>query len=404
VGEFVVTDPPNNHAGRSPKELEVLIAGAGVAGLEAAFALRDLAGDHVCLSIIAPTDEFVYRPMSVAEPFAAGRAQHYRLAALADAANATLLHDALVRVDVPQRRALTSAGAELTYDALLICLGATVHTRYKHATTVDDAHLDDLLHGLVQDIEGGSIQRLAFVVPSPMPWPLPVYELALMAAERAWERQTDLAITVLTPEKAPLAIFGPEVSRDLTSLLTERKIEIVTSAQCEVPDAKTVLSYPGDRRLEVDRVVALPELRGPSIPGLPFDNSGFVPIDNHTAVMNVEHVWAAGDATDFPIKHGGVSAQMVSCAQVRADTRRCAPNRKEPASIARPLLWGATCRDRHARARRLASEDRGEVPRPASRLSDPHDVRSRSADGGSGDVTRDRWTTRRIQGISRRQR
>jgi sulfide:quinone oxidoreductase len=379
VGEFVVTDPPNNHAGRSPKELEVLIAGAGVAGLEAAFALRDLAGDHVCLSIIAPTDEFVYRPMSVAEPFAAGRAQHYRLAALADAANATLLHDALVRVDVPQRRALTSAGAELTYDALLICLGATVHTRYKHATTVDDAHLDDLLHGLVQDIEGGSIQRLAFVVPSPMPWPLPVYELALMAAERAWERQTDLAITVLTPEKAPLAIFGPEVSRDLTSLLTERKIEIVTSAQCEVPDAKTVLSYPGDRRLEVDRVVALPELRGPSIPGLPFDNSGFVPIDNHTAVMNVEHVWAAGDATDFPIKHGGVSAQMaVTSAQAIAASIGWSVVRRFVPTLDGVLLTGKNPRQLRGRssgglpAGIVTLERDGSPPKIAAKYLAPH--------------------------------
>jgi sulfide:quinone oxidoreductase len=288
----------------------VLIAGGGVAGLENALALRELAGDRVQLTILAPTDEFVYRPTSVAEPFSSGWAQRYRLAELADAAGASLVQDALVQVDVAGQQVLTAEGAELSYDALVMCLGASAHARYDHVITVDDAHMDDLLHGLVQDIEGGYVHRLAFVVPSPMPWPLPVYELALMASERAWDMQAELSITVLTPEPAPLAIFGPEASRELSRLLTERKIEVMTSVQCEIPAAKTIWIHPGDRSLEVDSIVALPELRGPATIGLPCDSSGFIPIDQFAAVSGVEHVWAAGDATNFPLKHGGVSAQM----------------------------------------------------------------------------------------------
>jgi sulfide:quinone oxidoreductase len=310
-----MTDPQDTSAtpGRTER-FEVLIAGGGVAGLEAAFALREFAGERVGISILTPTDEFAYRPMSVAEPFTSGWAEHYPLAPLAAAAGATLVQDALVQVDVSQQQVLTAGGAELSYDALLICLGTTVHKRYEHATLVDDARMDELLHGLVQDIEGGYVHTLAFVVPSPMPWPLPVYELALMASERAWDMQTDLSITVLTPEKAPLAIFGAEVSLALSHLLTERKIEVVTSAECDVPKAKTVRIHPGDRTLEVDRIVALPELRGPAIIGLPSDIGGFIPIDEYAAVTGVKRVWAAGDATDYPVKHGGVSAQMADTA------------------------------------------------------------------------------------------
>jgi sulfide:quinone oxidoreductase len=310
-----MTDLQNtNAASDRTGRFKVLIAGAGVAGLEAAFALRELAGDRVALSILAPADEFVYRPMSVAEPFTSGWAQHFPLAPLADAAGATLVRDALVQVDVTNQQVRTAGGAELSYDALLVCLGASVRKRYDHATTVDDVDMDDLLHGLVQDIEGGYVHRLAFVVPTPMPWPLPVYELALMASERAWDMQTDLAITVLTPETAPLAIFGPNVSLELGRLLAERKIDVVTSAQCDIPEAKTIRIHPGDRSLEVDRIVALPELDGPAIIGLPSDGAGFIPVDEYAGVTDVRRVWAAGDATDYPIKHGGVSAQMADTA------------------------------------------------------------------------------------------
>ena len=58
---------------------KVVIAGGGVAGLEAAFALREHAGAAVDLTLLAPATEFVYRPMNVREPFAYAAAQSYPL-------------------------------------------------------------------------------------------------------------------------------------------------------------------------------------------------------------------------------------------------------------------------------------------------------------------------------------
>jgi sulfide:quinone oxidoreductase len=130
--------PSSNAAPGEEHRFKVLIAGGGVAGLEAAFALRKLAGDRVELSILAPTDEFVYRPMSISEPFSSGWAQHYQLASLADAAGATLLHDTLTEVDVARQKVLTASGVQLSYDALIVCLGTTSEQRYEHATTMDD--------------------------------------------------------------------------------------------------------------------------------------------------------------------------------------------------------------------------------------------------------------------------
>lgn len=294
--------------------LKVLIAGGGVAGLEAAFALRDIADEQVDVTLISPNQEFVYRPLSIGEPFSSSHADRYALAPLAEAAGAELLCGALDRVDTDRRVAYTTEGTELAYDALLVALGATPHPLFEHATNFDDALMDELLHGLVQDIEGGFVHRLAIVVPGPMPWPFPAYELALMASEQAWSTQVEMDITLLTAELMPLEAFGSQISRSVSELLAERRIETVTSAYCEMPQSQLVIVHPGGREITAQRVVALPQLRGPALAGLPQDGGGFIPVDEHGRVRRVDRVWAAGDATDVPIKHGGVAAQLADTA------------------------------------------------------------------------------------------
>jgi sulfide:quinone oxidoreductase len=332
--------------GQQDDRFEVVIAGGGVAGLEAAFALRELAGERVSTTLIAPIDEFVYRPMAVGEPFRCGWAHHYPLADLAAQAGARLVRDSLAEVDPERQVVHTSSGATLDYDALVVCAGASLHDRYEHATTVDDARMDGLLHGLVQDVEEGYVKRLAVVIPSPMPWPLPAYEIALMCSERAWDMQTEMAVTVLTPEDAPLGVFGREASAAFGQLLAERDVEVVTSAYCEMPEANTVEIHPAGVTRRFDRVVALPELRGPALSGLPHDRNGFVPVDEYGRVRHVEHVWAAGDGTDFPIKHGGVAAQLAdTVARSIASTRgSCAQPRPFEPELEGVLLTGGTPR------------------------------------------------------------
>jgi sulfide:quinone oxidoreductase len=184
-----------------------------------------------------------------------------------------------------------------------------------HALTLDDRRLDEQLHGLIQDVEGGYVRTLAFLVPTAAPWPLPIYELALMTARRAYDMNTELSISLLTPEDAPLAIFGQAVSQAVERLLEQHGILTVPSAHCETPAPGEVTVHPGGRRLYVDRVVALPELVGPSVPGVPTRHArGFISVDEHCKVRGMERVYAAGDAIKFPVKHGGIAAQQADVA------------------------------------------------------------------------------------------
>src|SRR6266487_3047171 len=86
----------------------VLIAGGGVAGLEAVLALRALAPDLVSVELAAPEPTFSYRPLAVAEPFGRGRVHDFDLAAFA-----------------AERRAFFGTGESATYDALLVACGTS---------------------------------------------------------------------------------------------------------------------------------------------------------------------------------------------------------------------------------------------------------------------------------------
>ncbi len=194
--------------------------------------------------------------------------------------------------------------------------------------TVDDRRLDELLHGLIQDIEEGYVRHVAFVAPPRMAWPLPLYELALMSATRAYDMNIELTVTLLTPEEAPLRVFGEGASRGVLELLGKHRVEVIASARCEIPQSGRIVikpghrelaagrpgASPGQRVLTVDRIVALPELHGPAVRGLPTALNGFIPVDGHCQVRGVERVFAAGDATDYAIKHGGIAAQQADAA------------------------------------------------------------------------------------------
>ena len=293
----------------------VLVAGGGVAALEAILALRELAGDRASVTLLAPGDEFVYRPLRVSEPFAYPGARRYPLDEIARDLGVERIADAFKWLDAPAGVVHTEAGAALSYDALLLALGGRMHPAFTHGLTIDDRILDEQLHGLIQDVEGGYVRSVAFVAPSPMPWPLPMYELAMMTAHRAYEMQTDVSVTIATPEDAPLAIFGSTVSDAVARLLDDAGIATITSAHSAVPAPGRVAIHPGGRALDVDRIVALPRLYGPSAPGVPGGApGGFIPIDRHCRVCGLENVFAAGDATDFAIKHGGIAAQQADTA------------------------------------------------------------------------------------------
>jgi sulfide:quinone oxidoreductase len=279
----------------------VVIAGGGIAAVEALLRLNRLAGDELEVTMLAPAKELRYRPLAVQEPFAAPGARRYPLSSIALANGADLVADSVEWLDADGQVVHTAGGQKLRYDALLLAYGARSVPASDDAITFDDANADETFLGIVRGIEGGYMTAVDLVVPEGPVWSLPVYELALQTADRAYESGfDDVAITVITPERGPLEVFGEAVSSAVRNVLADARVGFRTGSP---------------RSSRAQTVVALPRIEGRAIRGVPGDAGGFVPIDSRCRVAGLgEHVFAAGDATDFPVKQGGIGAQQADVA------------------------------------------------------------------------------------------
>jgi sulfide:quinone oxidoreductase len=317
---IAVSRAPNAERDVSPLELffelVYVIAGGGVAGLETLTALRALAGARVDLTLVAPEDEFVYRPLAVVEPFAVDRVRRIPLAGAARDAGAAFVAGTVEAVDPDKRTVSTSAHRSLEYDALVLAVGANAVPVVAHATTWDDRSDADTFGGLQSDIEQGYTRRLAIVITSGPTWPLRAYELALLMTTQAKSMSIELETTIVTPVPSPLALLGSEAAQPVSNELELAGVAVVSAAQVDVEQGRsaTVVLQPSGRRLEVDRVVALPALYGRPIAGIPADADGFFDVDEHCRVRGLDGVWAVGDNTAFPLKSGGFAAEQADVA------------------------------------------------------------------------------------------
>jgi sulfide:quinone oxidoreductase len=295
-----------------PAPHRVLIAGGGVAGLEALIALHSLAGDNVQITLMAPGDGFTVRALSVQDPFAWPAPRRYSVPRICAEHGATFVDDALREVHRGAGTVTAESGEELRYDSLMIAVGAQPDAAFASAITFRGLQDAEAMHGLIQDVEEGYTKRIAFVVPTGVSWPLPAYELALMTAERASSLSLDVALTIVTPEDQPLGIFGAQASADVARVLQEAGVSVMTGTHVRDVDHGKVLGVSGDVIVGAQRVVALPRLGALRILGLPHDANGFLAVDEHGQVRGAPGVYAAGDGTSFPIKQGGIAAQQAA--------------------------------------------------------------------------------------------
>jgi sulfide:quinone oxidoreductase len=321
----------------SGERVRVVIVGGGVAALEATLALGALAEDRVALHVVAPESEFTYRPLAVVEPFRIGEVERFPLPRLTEAAGAELHEGTVTSVDPDRHVVVGDDGDEVCYDLLLLALGARPMPAVENALTFRGPQDGPAFAALLEEALAGEVRGIVFALPVEARWPLPLYELALLTGNYMTDHGTrGVAITLVTPEDAPLALFGAEASGAIRELLELRGIELRLRTVPLRFEGGALHVAPA-AAIAADRVVALPRLEGPRLPGIPCDRRGFVPTDEFGLVVSEEDVYAAGDMTEFPLKQGGIAAQQADAAATAIAARTGAPIDPTPF---RPVLRG----------------------------------------------------------------
>jgi sulfide:quinone oxidoreductase len=293
---------------------KVVICGAGIAGIEGLLRVRKLTGDLVDITLLSAATELSYRPLAILEPFGAAKARRYPVARIAADSGAEWIPHDLTWVDRAKRTVHFSNGLELGYDALLLAVGGRHRRPPPHMQMFTDRNATEVYSSILAAIEAAEIRHLAFVMPSGPSWPLPLYELALLTSTRM-RYVADLRISFVTAEKLPLQPFGQEAGEVLARTMREAGITLFCDTQVRALGKQHLQLNPGGD-LHPDLVITIPTITGPNVAGLAGDaRDRFLPIDDRCRLVGADgHIFAAGDATDLIIKHGGVGAQQADTA------------------------------------------------------------------------------------------
>lgn len=334
----------------------VVIAGGGIAALEAVLALDEIAGARLDVTVLSPDARFYYAPLAVAEPFHGGRAYRLDLADMLAERGTAVEIDALERVDAERRRLTTAAGRSMPYDALMVATGVGRRNALPGALAFGGWAASIELRRLLRRAASGHVRRMAYAIPAGVAWTLPAYELALMTAAHFEKEEIGAEVAVVTHEPRPVHVLGDGASESVAKLLRARRVAFHSAQPVCVRRGRLVVR--DGEAVPADAVVALPEPNPRHIAGLPCDERGFLPVDEHCRVRGTPRVYAAGDVTSFPVKQGGIAAQQAEAAAeaIAADLGFGMSPRPFRAELQALLLAGSPPRYRRLDASRAGAD------------------------------------------------
>jgi sulfide:quinone oxidoreductase len=312
----------------------IVIAGGGMAGIEAALALRAFAGDRATVTVVSPGPRFAIPASAAGSAFGISPSVDVPLTRVVARAGAALRRSQVVAVDAHRRLAMLAGGELLGFEEMIVAVGARLTPPLPDAVTFrghsDVEELRTLVEGVVAHAERGAEAELAVVIPAACGWPLAGYEIALMAREHlvAAGHAKACRLCVVTAERVPLEMFGALAGRAVTRTMERMDVEIVTGGAVVAFDWGRLVMSDGTSRA-ADRVVALPIARGPALRGLPMDADGFVQCEADGRIPEAPGVTVVGDAGTFPLRRGGIACRQAD-AVAAAIARRLGAEAEDP--------------------------------------------------------------------------
>jgi len=302
------------------------VIGGGRAGALAARMLKRLVGGRHGVVLIEEEARVYSR--SVFPPLAAGLLDVQHLTARDTASlgreGIRVVVEEALRID-PGARRITTANHEIGYDLLLAAPGAETDRSAPAGMAEAGIEIDSLAGaGEIRERLGSFAgDEVAVIIASAeVKYPAAPYEYAFLLDERFRRsgRGRDVAISIYTPEPAPLHVFGPRVSEAVAELLLKRHIRIHLNSQVKLVDPanKSIQlehgAFPFDLLLYSPAAVP-PALLGKS--GLAAE-SGWMDVDPHTLHAGKEGIFGMGDAARVVTPAGETLPKMGSVAGMQA--------------------------------------------------------------------------------------
>ena len=203
--------------GARAKTPRVLIAGSGVAAVEAVLALRHIAGRGFEIELLAPVARArapagVRRGAVRARCAAAARPPRPRAPLCGDARGRASSRPSTRAAGPPASPRAAAAGTTT-------CWSPSARARPALPGALDVPRPGRRAGGRSGARRGRARPSPQLVVASrpAATWPLPAYELAIMARDRRRAASPDATVTCVTPEREPLWIFGEAAGRRCAS-------------------------------------------------------------------------------------------------------------------------------------------------------------------------------------------
>jgi sulfide:quinone oxidoreductase len=292
----------------------IVVLGGGFAGLESAFLLRSKLRERADITLVSDRQDFLFKPNTIYLPFGGdldslliplGRPARRR--------GIELVH-AKVQAVSPDARRVELPGRHLDYDFLVIATGAGMRPEEipglaEHAETIwtpqQMSSLGTRLRSAVERAQAGEEQTIVFAVPPGNKCAGPLYEIVLMT--ETWLRRRQLRdrfrLVFTTFEESFIQAFGPKLHVVVEAEFAARGIEGRTAQRLTHVSSQEALFDTGV--VPYDLLVAFPPYVGTAryAPALPSDERGFVRTEaGSRRVRGHDHVYAPGDAGDFPVK------------------------------------------------------------------------------------------------------